>query len=670
MTVRTKTVAWIACIAALGGCAGEMGPGDDRMLEPGNTGLRVLHLSPDAPGVDVYLDGDTLPAVANLGFTQGTDYLEIPAGPHSIAVTAAGAGASMPVLEVDGAELREGRYYTAIAFDELASPTGAIFVSDAIGTIPSGRVRLRAVHAAVGIGQVDVWALPETGDPELLFENVDFGDAADELDVPPGAHRLGIDANDDGTPDLRFDLPDLSAGTHVNLFAATDADGAPFLLAQLPGSTTARIDPRDDGPAADRAEVRAVHLSPNAPDVDVYVDGSLAFSGITFAWGTEYADVEPGERRIDVAAAGMPAATAVLSVDGLPLEIGKSYTVVAYDRVESIAALALEDSYDELPPGNIRVRAIHTASGVGDVDVWAMAPGAAWTRLADDLGFGTATDFADVPAGAYVLGLDVDDDGVPDLTFDLPGLVSGTVANVFAAADDAGAVFLLAQLRDGNAVRIDPSTATRPTGRVRVLHLSPDAPSVDVFANLGTTPIVMGLPFGSGTDYAAIPSGRYRFDVSASGSPATSAVLSADGLDVEPGTETTIVAYDTLGSIDLLAMDDDLSGLDPGNIRVRAIHAAPGITQADILNVVPGGIAQVLFYDLDFGEVSDYADIPAGQYVVGVDLDNNRVADARFELPHLPAGIGANVFAVADPSAVYLIAQLSNGVVARIDATP
>jgi hypothetical protein len=413
-----------------------------------------------------------------------------------------------------------------------------------------------------------------------------------------------------------------------------------------------------------------VHLSPNAPDVDVYVDGSLAFSGITFAWGTEYADVEPGERRVDVAAAGMPASTAVLSVDGLPLEVGKSYTVVAYDRVESIAALALEDSYDALPPGNIRVRAIHTASGVGDVDVWAMAPGASWTRLADDLGFGTATDFADVPAGAYVLGLDVDDDGVPDLTFDLPGLVSGTVANVFAAADDAGAVFLLAQLRDGNAVRVDPSTATRPTGRVRVLHLSPDAPNVDVFANLGSTPIVMGLPFGSGTDYAAIPSGRYRFDVSASGSPATSAVLSADGLDVEAGTDTTIVAYDTLGSIDLLAMDDDLSGLAAGNIRVRAIHAAPGITQADILNVVPMGIAQVLFYDLDFGEVSDYADIPAGQYVVGVDLDNNRVADARFELPPLPGGIGANVFAVADPSAVYLIAQLSNGVVARIDATP
>lgn len=131
----------------------------------------------------------------------------------------------------------------------------------------------------------------------------------------------------------------------------------------------------------------------------------------------------------------------------------------------------------------------------------------------------------------------------------------------------------------------------------------------------------------------------------------------------------TIVAYDNLSTIRPLALEEDLSGLAPGDIRVRAIHAAPGITQADILNVpAGGGIAQVLFYDLDFGEVSDFADIPAGAYVVGVDLDNNRVADARFQLPALPGGTGANIFAVADPTAVYLVAQLSDGTVARIDA--
>jgi hypothetical protein len=58
-------------------------------------------------------------------------------------------------------------------------------------------------------------------------------------------------------------------------------------------------------------------------------------------------------------------------------------------------------------------------------------------------------------AGAYTLGVDVDDDMTPDLTFVLPALPAGTFANVFAANDDAGDVFLVAELRDGSTVRID-----------------------------------------------------------------------------------------------------------------------------------------------------------------------------------------------------------------------
>jgi hypothetical protein len=651
---------WVACVLALAGCTGEMempGPWGE-----GNAGLRVMHLSPDAPAVDVYVDGTT--AFSRIEFTEGTDYATVAAGAHDLAVTPAGGLATDVVLAVDGAELREGSSYTAIAFDNVEAPIAALLVADAITTVPDDKIRMRAIHAAVGIGEVDLWSVPDMGEPDLLYENVGFGTASEALDLPPGTHRLGVDADNDARPDLIFDMPDLSAGIYVNLFAVTDSSGAPFLLAELPGGITARVDPRPTGPSSGHAEVRVVHLSPGSPDVDVFVDGEPAFSDVTFTWGTSYAELPAGSYRFDVSAAGTGAADAVLSVDGVPLAEGKSYTVVAYDRLDApIKALALEDDYEDLAAGNIRVRAVHGAVGVGPVDVWTTAAGVA-TRLYDDLEFGTAGDYLDVPAGAYTLSFDVDENGIADVSFDVPGLVSGTVATVF----DAGALFLLAQLRDGNTVRIAPSTS-RTTGQVRVLHLSPDAPPVDVFANLGTTPIISALAFGAGTGYAALPATSYRFDVSATGTPAASSVLSVESLPIAAGGSYTVVAFDRLASIRGIALEDDFAAIPAGSIRVRAVHTASGIGQVDVLNVPAHGIAGVLFENLDFGAATSYADVPEGAYVIGLDLDDNRVSDALFRLPHLPAGTVANVFAVADSSAVYLVAQLGDGTVARIDAS-
>lgn len=657
---KSSLAKW-ACILALTGCTADM----TNPWGEGNAGLRVLHLSPDAPPVDVYVDGSS--AFWSIAFTEGTDYAMIAAGRHDIAVTPAGGLPTDVVLSLDDADLRDGSSYTAIAFNDLAAPIEALVVADATTTIPSDRIRMRAIHAAVGIGEVDIWSVPNMGEPDLLYENVAFGDGSEALDLPPGTHRLGIDATDDGTPDLLFDMPDLSAGIYVNLVAVTDASGAPFLLAQLPGGITARVDPRPVGPSSGHAEVRVVHLSPDAPDVDVFANGERAFSNVTFTWGTSYSEVPAASYDFDVSAAGATAAEAVLSVDGLALTEGKSYTVVAYDRVSSIKALALEDDYSDLDAGNIRVRAVHGAVGIGPVDIWTTAGGLP-TRLYDNLAFGTAGDYIDVPAGAYTLSFDVDENGIADASFDVPGLVSGTVANVFAATDSAGALFLLAQLRDGNTVRIVPSAEAR-TGRVRVLHLSPDAPAVDVFANLGSTPIISNLAFGSGTGFASLPATAYRFDVSATGTPASASVLGVESLPIEAGGSYTVVAFDRLASIRGIALEDDFDGLAEGNIRVRAIHTASGIGQVDVLNVPPHGIAGVLFENLDFGSSTTYADVPAGAYVVGLDLDDNRVSDALFRLPPLAAGTIVNVFAVADPSAVYLIAQLGDGTVARIDAS-
>ncbi|MBD3236040.1 MAG: DUF4397 domain-containing protein [Candidatus Eisenbacteria bacterium] len=181
---------------------------------------------------------------------------------------------------------------------------------------------------------------------------------------------------------------------------------------------------------------------------------AAAISDLTFPEGTGFLEVAAGEYKLDIAPSGSAWDAAVLTVEGLELEKDGSYTAVAFNVLKSVQPLALADDLSAPPAGSIRVRAIHTAAGVGTVDTWEVSDPGNPTPLYTDFGFGDAGAYLELPAAAYQLGFDVDDDAVPDLVFALPPLNAGTIANVFAVADDA--VFLLAQFADGSTARIDP----------------------------------------------------------------------------------------------------------------------------------------------------------------------------------------------------------------------
>jgi hypothetical protein len=415
--------------------------------------IRVIHLSPDAPGVDVFVNG-TSRVIQNLEFADGTDYLEVDEGTYSFNVSAAGSMASESVLDIENISLMGDKYYTAIAYNEL-SGISALAIEDDFSGLSSDNIRVRAIHAAAAVGQVDIWNIPETGDPSLLYENVDFGVAGETIDIPAGAYTLGFDVDNDMTPDVIFELPSLAAGTIANVFAVNDSSGNVFLNAQFFDSSLARIDASEIQPEI--AEVRVIHLSPDAPAVDVLVNDWIdpVVSGLGFGSSTGYLEVDAGEYNFHITPAGGRVDNAVLHLHGFDLMDKRSYTAVAFDSLDSIQGLFLEDRYDMLESGNIRVRAIHAAAAVGQVDIWAIFEMGDPLLLYENVDFGVAGNYLDLSADAYTLGFDVNDDAIPDVIFDLPGLNAGTVANVFAVNDSGGTVFLLAQFADGSTARID-----------------------------------------------------------------------------------------------------------------------------------------------------------------------------------------------------------------------
>ncbi|HEY8429356.1 MAG TPA: DUF4397 domain-containing protein [Sandaracinaceae bacterium] len=70
---------------------------------------------------------------------------------------------------------------------------------------------MRVIHAAPDVGRVDVYAVAADGTPSRLLDDLDFGVAAEPIDVPAGAYTVGVDVDDDAAPDLYFELFELAA---------------------------------------------------------------------------------------------------------------------------------------------------------------------------------------------------------------------------------------------------------------------------------------------------------------------------------------------------------------------------------------------------------------------------------------------------------------------------
>lgn len=179
----------------------------------------------------------------------------------------------------------------------------------------------------------------------------------------------------------------------------------------------------------DTAGVRVAHMSPDVPDVDVYVDGSRVLETVPFRDVGPYLDVPTGARQITVTEAGNES-NAVFDQE-LMLE-ATDYTLVASGELgeETFEVLVLGDDNSD-PGGNMtRVRAVHVSPDAGAVDITVNAG----PTLFDDVPF-KASAYTTVEANDYTAQVrpatDADDgEVVYDTDVSLNG---GTVYTVFAS---------------------------------------------------------------------------------------------------------------------------------------------------------------------------------------------------------------------------------------------
>lgn len=391
---------------------------------------------------------------------------------------------------------------------------------------------------------------------------------------------------------------------------------------------------RGDDKAVDsgnpKANVRVIHASYDAPDVDVRVDGTVAVAGLGYGATSGYAQVDQGSRNVTVTPAG---ATTPVAIDlDLSVVVNKSYTVVALDQFSAIDAVLQEDL--RTPTANkAKVRFIHAATDAPAVDI--KLNSGSGTTVFSNRAFKSISDYIEVDAGPYAFAVTATGLTTEEALFKSIGLQNGKVYTIVALGTlnkTDGYPFRVRVFTDNDdgGAYADLLDADLPDANVRVIHAGYDAGPVDILVDDAAA--VSSLTYGEAAAYATVTAGARNIKVTAAGT-LTPALAEMDD-EFRSGNEYTLVAVDQVASLDVLIGGDDREP-DPSRAKVRFINAASDSPRLDVrLN---SGFGPKQFPNIGFKGFSAYSAVDPGQYQYVLTM-----ADSTWEIvAYVPATLEA-----------------------------
>ncbi len=227
------TGAVVAVLAVVIGVVGVVSA-REATADPGTAMLRLAHLSPNTPAVDMYATGPNLPltkVAGDVSYRAVSPYLTEPAGTYRIQGRPAGAPASSPPLFDVAVDLPAGSAQTATFVD--IGPNGATqaqVLDDETAPSATGSGGLRIVQAAAEVGPLDVDASDPSGDsPDIpLARTLFYGSATPYATV--AAHPWKVRLTSRNGKETTLTVPVTSTSV-ASLVVTRGADGG--LAAQV-----------------------------------------------------------------------------------------------------------------------------------------------------------------------------------------------------------------------------------------------------------------------------------------------------------------------------------------------------------------------------------------------------------------------------------------------------
>jgi hypothetical protein len=161
-----------------------------------------------------------------------------------------------------------------------------------------------------------------------------------------------------------------------------------------------------------------------------------------------------------------------------------------------------------------------------------------------------------------------------------------------------------------------PAGAAAGGGWVRLAHLSPNAPPVDVylysFGNPQARLVLHHVSYGMVSPYEEVPAGDYTVSMRSAGAAASAQPLLSTGFRVGAGQAYTVAGMGPAAGLRLQVLKDTLTA-PAGQVLIRIIQAS---LREHVVSVRLSG--RMLARTLDFASTTPYRAVRAGSTVVHV----------------------------------------------------
>jgi hypothetical protein len=195
---------------------------------------------------------------------------------------------------------------------------------DDMVTPPVAKSKVLVTHASPDAPGVDLLVDNAVAGTNLVFPN-----STGYLEVNSGTRNIKVNVT--GTSTIALE---------ANLNLVTDKNYSVFAVNNVAVIEAVVLEDNLTSPASGKAHIRFIHLSPDAPAVDITLtDGTVVFGDYVFKEASSFTPLNAGTYNLQVRLAGT--STVVLDLPGIALSSGKIYTVFAKGLVGGFGSQAL-----------------------------------------------------------------------------------------------------------------------------------------------------------------------------------------------------------------------------------------------------------------------------------------------------------------------------------------